>query len=176
MKRLVDQITTAGSFEQQRLVLIAALTDPLVVNVASSIGINLEEAAVHRDIIINTRSYLRRAKTTTNKNHKIGNNKCMLVNAICTAAIKTPPKNKDNVSKGRGGHRRNRGITKVCKVLGLTYGSGYRSITRGEKKRRQTVDQADEGWVLIDEEKERSKYSNDFKHKLDHWISTNSKV
>ena len=105
-RRVINQINTAGSFEQQRLVLNAALTDLLVVNVASSIGVNLEEAAVHRDILINMRNYLQRARTTTNKNNKIGNNRRMLVNAICTAAIKTPPKNIDNLysTKGHGGH------------------------------------------------------------------------
>jgi len=140
-RRLINKITTAGSFEQQRLVLNAAITDPLVVNVASSIGVNLEEAAVHRDILINMRTCLQRARTTTNKNNKIGNNRRMLVNAIFTAAIKTPPKNTDNLysTKGRGGHHYPQGINKAHKALGITYSGGYRSISRGGSQTIDTV-------------------------------------
>jgi len=75
-RKLVEHLTTVGSFEQQRLVLMSTLTDPKVVNVASSLGVNLEEARVHRDICHSIRKYMRMARTRDKKgqNFKVSAN------------------------------------------------------------------------------------------------------
>ena len=61
----MNQLTSRFSFEQQRLVLLATLTDPQVVNVASSLGVNVEEASVHRAICYSIRKQLKKPERET---------------------------------------------------------------------------------------------------------------
>ena len=51
--KVVNIITSIGTFEQKRLVLHATLLDANVIIIASSLGVNLAEAQVHRDIVTN---------------------------------------------------------------------------------------------------------------------------
>ena len=60
--KVVKVLTSISTFEQQRLVLDASLMDPRIINISSSIGVNLEEAKLHQDIIANMRRYFHRLK------------------------------------------------------------------------------------------------------------------
>lgn len=64
-KKVIKALTAFENFEQQRLVLHHVLVDPKVINLASSIGTNLEEASVHRTIVGNMRHYLNHAKLSS---------------------------------------------------------------------------------------------------------------
>ena len=69
-RRVLDALLKSGSFEQQQLTLLNVFSDLLVVNITSSIGINMAEISSLQQFIVNIKKMFSRSRTTTNKNYR----------------------------------------------------------------------------------------------------------
>ena len=140
--KIIKALTSHGTFEQQRLVLHHVLVDPKVINLASSIGTNIEEARVHRNIVGNMQRYLKHAKLYSRG--RITDNKRAALNVICAAAVGTPPRPTRPTPTTRSTTSQSKGRKNSRSLLGVL-GVPYRcaaidraSTTRKNALRRQT--------------------------------------
>ena len=172
-RRVIDTLLKSGSFEQQRLTLLKVLSDPLVVDITSSIGINMAEISSLREFIVNIKKMFSRSRTTANKNYRTSKAQTCLVNAICVGLSRTPPKDTTDHNSARGLSLSWRGFSRL---LGLSVGSGQRIMSLSSKKRRQIADGNRDGWIMMDEDSVRTKYSDELLDSLEIWMENNEMV
>lgn len=170
-RKVIKAFRTTGSFEQRRLVLLHFLSDPEIRDIASSIGVNLREVRVARHILQCYRKLLNRSQTNTNKNGRLIHIKRAMVHSLSVAASKTPPK--DGAKPDYSAISRREMIRQLAFS---SNSSGYRNFTKGEKKRAQIADGRIEGWLMIDEEEERTKFTTEFFDLFENWIENNEMV
>ena len=125
-RMVVSAILSSGNFEQQRMVLHNVLIDPQVINLASSIGNNAEEALVNRNIVCNMKRYLQHAQLSTRG--RKSNNKRAALNVICSAIVGTPtrtPTSTTSSSRSKS-NVTSPGSRRACRALGIS----MRSVAR----------------------------------------------
>ena len=154
-RRVIDALLKSGSFEQQQLTLLKVLSDPLVVNITSSIGINMAAISSLRQFIVNIKMIFSRSRTTTNKNYRTSKAQTSLINAICVGLSKTPSTDITGHLTTSGHSLSWRGFGRL---FGLNVGSGQRIVSLSSKKHRQIADGTQNEWIMGDD-RVRTKYS-----------------
>ncbi len=58
----------------------------------------------------------------------------------------------------------------ISKLLGLSVGTGHRTLTLVEKKRADIAEGTKEGWIILTEDEQRSKYTDEMISALEYWF------
>ena len=151
------------------------LSDPSVVNITSSIGINMAEISSLRQFIVNMKKIFSRSRETMNKNIRTSKAKKALVNAICIGMVTTPPKdmpeNRNESASGQSLSWRS-----FSRLFDFSVGSGRHIMSLSSKKRREIAEGNQEGWIIVEDDDKRTKYSSELLDALKIWMEDNEMV
>jgi len=120
-----------------------------------------------------------RAQNTTNKNHRISNDRHAMLKSLAVAAVKTPPKNITNTDQSNPNNGPKERVSKsaISRTLGFNnLSTGLRNLTKAEIKRAQIADDDKDGWCMINEAEEKRIHSAEYLDKVEEWIKNNEKV
>ena len=155
------------------------LGDPQIKDIAASIGINFEQDRVGQHILDQWRKIMYRAQNTTNKNHRISNDRHAMLKSLAVAAVKTPPKNITNTDQSNPNNSPKERVSKsaISPTLGFNnLSTGLRNLKKAEIKRAQIADDDKDGWCMINEAEEKHIHSAEYLDKVEEWIKNNEKV
>lgn len=168
-RRIVHSITRSGmNGSQQRKAVLAALCDPDVRGIMSSLGVNLKDVNATQEIMYNMRRIIGRAQKRTDPKGRgrISDQRSNLVEAVVRAAVPSPSRRANSQLSMR----------RLTKSLGLSsYGAGQRLIKMALEKRAQIAEDNSIGWDSTVHE-DRTKYTGEFMDKLEHWVENNRHV
>jgi len=173
--KVIKSLLKVGTFEQQWCILLHVLSDPVVCNIALSIGVNMSDICVEQQIMKCGKKLIQRATQTDNKNFKVSTRKRYLVKAISVAFLPTPTKN-DSDPHCTNNRKRNISIRELARILGFSNGTGWRTMTIAESKRGEIADGGSNGWIMLDEDDERTKYSDNLLDSLELWMANKDMV
>jgi hypothetical protein len=60
--------------------------------------------------------------------------------------------------------------------MGFSVVTGHRTLTPAEKKRADIAEGTKEGWIMLTEDEQRSKYTDELISALEYWIENNNMV
>ena len=174
-RRVINAPLKAGTFEQQQLTLLKVLSDPSVVNITSSIGIIMAKISSLQQFIVNMKKIFPRSRETMNKNFRTSKAKTALVNEICIGMVTTPPKdmpeNRNESASGQSLSWRS-----FSRLFDFSVGSGWRIMSLSSKKRREIAEGNQEGWIIVEDDDKRTKYSSELLDALKIWMEDNEMV
>jgi hypothetical protein len=175
--RVLKSILKAGNFEHQRCILLSLLSHPSVRNIASSIGVNMNEIRIGQHILKSTRKLVQRTTETTNINHRVSRSRRNVLKAIGLAMMSTPTKDGEGEYRNHSDkQKRPISIRQISKQLGFSKGSGLRTLIQAEIKRMEIANQNANGWVILDDDDPISKYSEELLDALESWMENNDLV
>ncbi len=67
-------------------------------------------------------------------------------------------------------------MREISKQLGFSVGTGHRTLLTAEKKRADIAEGIKEGWIMLTNNKQWTKYTNDLLNALEYWIKNNNMV
>jgi hypothetical protein len=67
-------------------------------------------------------------------------------------------------------------MREICKQLGFSVGTGIRTLSSVKKKRSDIAEGREEGWIMLNEDVQQTKYSNELLDALEYWIENNDMV
>ena len=114
-----------------------------------------------------------RSRTTTNKNYRTSKAQTSLINAICVGLSKPPSTDKTGHLTTSGHSLSWRGFGRL---FSLSVGSGQRIMSFSSKKCRQIADGTQNKWILVGDDKVRTKYSDKLLDSLEIRMDNNGMV
>ena len=129
----------------------------------------MKDANICREIVNDMKRNIGRAQQRRDSKGRgrITDNKSTALQAIVRAAVRSPQRSK---AAGSISQR------KTIQALGISsFGSGQRLTSRALEEREKIAAGDDTGWEIFEHE-DRSKYSDSFMNKLEHWVETNRHV
>jgi hypothetical protein len=176
--KVLKSLISVGTLGQQRLILLRVLSDPSIRDLSSSIGINLNKIKLGQQLLRCARKLIRRTKNSPDNNggqYRASVSKRLVVKALCLGLLHTPTK--DTGDDGTSiAYQRGISMKEISKQLGFSVGTGHRTLLSAEKKTADTVEGIKEGWIMLTDDKQRTKYTNDLLNALEYWIETNDMV
>ena len=67
-------------------------------------------------------------------------------------------------------------MREISKQLGFSVGTGHRTLSSVEKKRSDIAEGRKEGWIMLNDEEQRTKYTNELLDALEYSIENNDMV
>ena len=67
-------------------------------------------------------------------------------------------------------------MREISKQLGFSVGTGIRTLSSVKKKRSDIAEGREEGWIMLNEYEQQTKYSNELLDALEYWIENNDMV
>ena len=152
-----------GTIEQRCLILLRVLSDPSIQNVSPSIGIKMKEIELGQQLLRCARKLI---GCTQNSSNKIKGQcrtsvvKCSVIKALCLGLFPTPTKEMSNegsviLSK------RAISMREISWQLSFSVGTGHRTLSSVKKKRSDILEGRKEGWIMLNEDKQQTKYTNE---------------
>ena len=99
-----------------------------------------------------------------------------VVQAMCVGLLPTPtkePSTNDEVSPPK---QRELSMREISRELGFTWGTGHRALSLARTKQADIAEGKKEGWIMLSEDKQRSKYTPELLTALEYWIENNEMV
>ena len=171
--KVVKSIKNGGTLEQQGLILLRVLSDPSIRDLSLSISINMKEIKLGQQLLRCARKLIQR---TQNGRRRTSAAKRLVVKALCVSLLPTPVKEPNNDSNLIASNRRAISMRNISKQLGFSVGTGHRTLTSAEKKRADIAEGTKEGWIMLTEDEQRSKYTDELISALEYWIENNDMV
>jgi hypothetical protein len=97
------------------------------------------------------------------------------VKASSVAFLPTPPKN-DSDPHCSNNRKRDISIRELTRILGFSNGTGWHTMTIAESKRGEIANEGANGWIMLDEDDERTKYLDNLLDSLELWMVNNDMV
>jgi hypothetical protein len=154
-QKVVKSIIKSGTFKHQRCILPSLLSDPAIRNIASSIGVNIHKIRLGQQLLTSVTKLLKHATKTKNKNHRVSKLQRNVIQTIGAALMRTPTKD------GNESIQNEISIRQLSKRLGLSNGLGWQTLTQGKKRREAIAECNADGWIMINDDDKRTKYSDD---------------
>jgi hypothetical protein len=107
---------------------------------------------------------------TKNKNHRVGKLQRNVIQTIGAALMRTPTKD------GKESKQNEISIHQLSKQLGLSNGLGWQTLTQGKKRREAIAECNADGWIMINDDDKRTKYSDDLLDDLKSWMQDNNMI
>jgi hypothetical protein len=171
--KVINTIKSVGTYEQQRLILLKVLTDPSFRDFSSSIGINMKEIQAGQQVLRCSRKLIVRSKNGRRRTSVV---KRTVVQAKCVGLLPTPTKEPSTDNEESPPTQRELSMREISRRLGFTYGTGHRSLSLAQTKRADIAEGKKEGWIMLSEDKQRSKYTPELLTTLEYWIENNEMV
>ena len=174
VKSLVECLKKCGSFEQQRLALRDALGHPEVRDVASSIGLKVEEATIGLDLLSNIKKTPESTQqiSSSSRDANASRNCKTITNAIVLSCVHTPPADPTKKMICTGGIS----DRSLFRKSNLSQSKGTRLFGRARNNKRKIRDGDISGYVLLHKNKKRSKYDEPLIDELRDWMLNNVHV
>jgi hypothetical protein len=67
-------------------------------------------------------------------------------------------------------------MRQISKQLGFSVGTGHRTLLSAEKKRADIAEGTKEGWIMLTDEEQQTKYTDELLNALEYWIENNDMV
>ena len=67
-------------------------------------------------------------------------------------------------------------MREISKQLGFSVGTGHRTLSSVEKKRSDIAEGRKEGWIMLNDNEQRTKYTNELLEALEYWVENNNMV
>jgi hypothetical protein len=61
-------------------------------------------------------------------------------------------------------------MREISKQLGFSVGTGHRTLSSVEKKRSDIAEGRKEGWIMLNDDEQRTKYTNELLEALEYWV------
>ncbi len=61
-------------------------------------------------------------------------------------------------------------MRQICKQLGFIAGMGHRTLLSAERKQADIVEGTEEGWIMLTNDNQRTKYTDELLNALEYWI------
>jgi len=164
-KKVVNALLNAGGWEQQRETLYNLIIDPQFRDMYRSLsGVDGEEARVGCHVLKSIKKVMSKVMATQNKNFKQTNKQRRFIRCLSILVSSIPTKSS--------------GITErmLGRFLGFSTGAAHRNFKKGRQKAALIMVGDEEGYELIEEEKDRSKYSAEELKRFDNWILNECEV
>jgi hypothetical protein len=153
----VEAIIKSGTFEHQRCILLSVFSHPAICNIASSIGVNINDIHLGQQLLRSVTKLLKCATKTASKNHCVGKIQRNVIQAIGVTLMPTPTKDGNDNNSNNKKKLNKISICQISKQLGLTNGSGWKILTQGIKRREAIAKSNAQGWILINDDDKISK-------------------
>jgi hypothetical protein len=172
----VKLIIKSGTFEHQQCILLSVLSDPAICNVASSIGVNIHDIHLGQQLLTSAKKLLKHATNTNNKNPCVGKLQRNVIQTIGVALMPTPTKDGNWNHSNRKKKQNEISIPQLSKQLGLSNGLGWRALIQGMKRCKAIAECNANGWIMINDNNKRAKYSDELLDDLESWIQDNGMI
>jgi hypothetical protein len=169
----MQTITSVGTHEQQRLILLKVLTDPSFRDLSSSIGINMKDIQAGRQVMQCSRKLIARSK---NGKRRTSVAKRTVVQALCVGLLPTPTKILNTDDEVSPPTERELSMQEISRQLGFTWATGRRALSSAKMKRADIAEGNEQGWIMLSEDEQRSKYTPELLTALEYWIENNEMV
>jgi hypothetical protein len=100
----------------------------------------------------------------------------LVVKALCLSLLPTPTKLPSNDGDLITSNRREISLRNISKQLGFSVGTGLRTLSLAKKKQANIAEGTKEGWIMLTEDEQRSKYTDELITALEYWIENNNMV
>ena len=67
-------------------------------------------------------------------------------------------------------------MREISKQLDFSVGTGLRTLSSVKKKQSDIVEGKKKGWIMLNEDEQRTKYTNELLDALEYWIKNNNMV
>ncbi len=135
----------------------------------------MSDIRVGEQIIKCAKKLIHQATRTDNKNFKVSSSRQYFVKAISVAFLPTPTSN-DSDPCCSNKKKKDISIHELSRILGFTNGTRWRTMTTAESKQGEIADGGSNGWIRLDGDDERTKYSDDLLDSLELWMVNNDMV
>ena len=98
-----------------------------------------------------------------------------VVKALCLGLLPTPTKEISNDGSVISSQREI-SMREKSKQLGFSVGTGHRTLLSVEKKRSDIAEGRKEGSIMLNEDEQRTKYTNELLEALEYWVENNDMV
>ncbi len=99
-----------------------------------------------------------------------------VVQAMCVGLLPTPTKEPSTNNEESPPTQRELSMREISQRLGFTKGTGHRALLLARTKRADIAEGKKEGWIMLSEDKQRSKYTPELLTVLEYWIENNEMV
>jgi hypothetical protein len=176
--KVLKSLISVGTLEQQRLILLRVLSDPSIRDLSSSIKINLNEIKLGQQLLRCARKLIRRSKNSPDNNggrYRTSVAKRSVVKALCLGLLPTPTKDTGNDGTSIASQRAI-SMRQISKQLGFSVGTGHRTLSSAEKKRAVIAEGTKEGWIMLTDDEQWTKHTDELLDALEYWIENNDMV
>jgi hypothetical protein len=170
-RKVIKSLLNAGTFEQQRCVLLHVLSDPKVLDRASSIGVNILGIQMSQQVLRCAKKLILCAKDTDNNNFRVSSKRRAVSQAITVALLPTPTKDDSNDRK-----RPMISTRALSKLLCFPTSAGHRIITKALKKCEAISKSNADWWIMIDNDDKCTKYSDKLHNDIEAWMQDNDMI
>jgi hypothetical protein len=155
------------------MILLQVLSDPSIRDISLSIGINMKEIKLCQQLLRCARKLIQRTKNGQNRTSAA---KRLVVKALCLSLLPTPTKQPSNDGDLITSDRRDISLRNISKQLGFSVGTGLRTLSLAKKKQADIAEETKEGWIMLTEDEQRSKYTDKLITALEYWTKNNNMV
>ena len=67
-------------------------------------------------------------------------------------------------------------MREISKQLGFSVGTGHRTLSSVEKKRSDIAEGRKEGWIMLNDDEQQTKYTNELLEAWEYWVENNNMV
>jgi hypothetical protein len=138
----------------------------------------MNEIKLGQQLLRCARKLIRRGKNSPDNNggrYRTSVAKRSVVKALCLGLLPTPTKDTGNDGTSIASQRAI-SMRQISKQLGFSVGTGHRTLSSAEKKRADIVEGTKEGWIMLTNEEQRTKYTDEVLNALEYWIENNDMV
>ena len=95
---------------------------------------------------------------------------------MCIGLLPTPMKEPSTDDEISPPTQRELSMREISRELGFTWGTGQRALSSAKTKRADIDEGNKEGWIMLTEDEQRSKYTPELLTALEYWIENNEMV
>ena len=99
-----------------------------------------------------------------------------VVQAMCVGLLPTPTKEPSTDNEETPPTQRELSMQEISRRLGFTWGTGQRALSLAKTKQADIAEGNEEGWIMLSEDEQCSKYTPELLTALEHWIENNEMV
>ena len=95
---------------------------------------------------------------------------------MCVGLLLTPTKELSTDNEVSPPTQRELSMREISRQMGFTWGTGQRALSLAKTKQADIAEGNEEGWIMLSEDEQRSKYTPELLTALEYWIENNEMV
>ena len=138
----------------------------------------MNETKLGQQLLRCARKLIGRTQKSSNKNKgrcQTSVVKRSVTKALCLGLLPTPTKEISNNGSVISSQREI-SMREISKQLGFSVGTGHRTLSSVEKKRSDIAEGRKEGWIMLNDNEQQTKYTNELLEAWEYWVENNNMV